>query len=83
MSYWAGRLLSLMAQTTMASSTIMAMAVGRLTVSVETTIGAMIREIRLMTLISGLSAGPAVSLSGSPTVSPTMLALCASEPLPP
>ena len=49
----------------------------------RTTIGAMIRLIRLMTLINGFSAGPAVSFSGSPTVSPTMLALCASEPLPP
>ena len=35
-----------------------------------------------MTLISGLMAGPAVSLSGSPTVSPVTLALCISEPLP-
>ena len=36
-----------------------------------------------MTLMSGLIAGPAVSLSGSPTVSPVTAALCASEPLPP
>ena len=36
-----------------------------------------------MTLTSGLMAGPAVSFSGSPTVSPVTLALCASEPLPP
>lgn len=35
------------------------------------------------TLISGLMAGPAVSLYGSPTVSPVTAALCASEPLPP
>ena len=27
--------------------------------------------------------GPLVSLNGSPTVSPTTAALCASEPLPP
>jgi hypothetical protein len=37
----------------------------------------------LMILISGLIAGPAVSLYGSPTVSPVTAALCASEPLPP
>ncbi len=36
-----------------------------------------------ITLMSGLSAGPAVSLSGSPTVSPVIEALCDSEPLPP
>src|SRR5713101_5354645 len=34
-------------------------------------------------LIIGLIAGPAVSLYGSPTVSPVIDALCASEPLPP
>src|SRR5205085_1145929 len=37
----------------------------------------------LMILMSGLTAGPAVSLYGSPTVSPVTAALCASEPLPP
>ena len=37
----------------------------------------------LMILISGLIAGPAVALYGSPTVSPVTAALCASEPLPP
>src|SRR5699024_2622072 len=37
----------------------------------------------LMILISGLTAGPAVSLYGSPTVSPVTAALCASEFLPP
>ena len=37
----------------------------------------------LMILISGLTAGPAVSLYGSPTVSPVTAALCASLPLPP
>ena len=37
----------------------------------------------LMTLIIGLMAGPAVSLYGSPTVSPVTAAAWASEPLPP
>ncbi len=37
----------------------------------------------LMILISGFTAGPAVSLYGSPTVSPVTEALWASEPLPP
>ena len=37
----------------------------------------------LMILIKGFTAGPAVSLYGSPTVSPVTAALCASEPLPP
>ncbi len=36
-----------------------------------------------ITLTSGLTAGPAVSFKGSPTVSPVTLALWASEPLPP
>src|ERR1700722_4980412 len=40
-------------------------------------------DTRFMTLISGLIEGPAVSLNGSPTVSPTMVASCAAEPLPP
>jgi len=35
----------------------------------------------LMILIIGLTAGPAVSLYGSPTVSPVTAALCASERL--
>src|SRR5687767_11936276 len=35
------------------------------------------------TLIMGLMAGPAVSLYGSPTVSPVTAAAWASEPLPP
>jgi len=34
-------------------------------------------------LIIGLIAGPAVSLYGSPTVSPVTAAAWASEPLPP
>jgi K(+)-stimulated pyrophosphate-energized sodium pump len=37
----------------------------------------------LATLIMGLIAGPAVSLNGSPTVSPVTEAAWASEPLPP
>ncbi len=48
-----------------------------------TTLVAISSETRFMTLISGLIAGPAVSLNGSPTVSPMMVASCASEPLPP
>ena len=40
----------------------------------------MVVESSLMTTCS---EGPAVSLSGSPTVSPVTAALCASEPLPP
>ena len=48
-----------------------------------TTAGATSSETRFITLISGLMAGPAVSLNGSPTVSPTTVAACASEPLPP
>ena len=45
--------------------------------------GAISTETRFITLISGLIAGPAVSLNGSPTVSPMTVAACASEPLPP
>ena len=37
----------------------------------------------LIILMRGFTAGPAVSLYGSPTVSPVTAALCASEPLPP
>ena len=48
-----------------------------------TTLVAISSETRFMTLSSGLMAGPAVSLNGSPTVSPTTVAACASEPLPP
>ena len=48
-----------------------------------TTSGAISSATRFMTLISGLSAGPAVSLNGSPTVSPMTAALCVSLPLPP
>src|SRR3989337_2711951 len=36
-----------------------------------------------ITVIIVFNEGPAVSLKGSPTVSPTTAALCASEPLPP
>src|SRR5271169_4656100 len=38
------------------------------------------RATMLVILIAGLTAGPAVSLYGSPTVSPVTAALCASEP---
>ena len=48
-----------------------------------TTAGAISSATRFITLISGLIAGPAVSLNGSPTVSPMTVASCASEPLPP
>jgi len=40
-------------------------------------------ETRDITVINVFKEGPAVSLKGSPTVSPTTLALCASEPEPP
>jgi len=36
-----------------------------------------------ITVIIVFSEGPAVSLNGSPTVSPITAALCASEPFPP
>ena len=49
----------------------------------ETTALAMSSETRFITLMSGLMAGPAVSLNGSPTVSPMTVASWASEPLPP
>src|SRR6202040_940408 len=45
--------------------------------------GTIISATILMILISGFTAGPAVSLYGSPTVSPVTAALCASDPLPP
>src|SRR5438067_12892701 len=45
--------------------------------------GTIINATMLMILMSGLTAGPAVSLYGSPTVSPVTAALCASDPLPP
>ena len=48
-----------------------------------TTAGAISTATRFITLISGLMAGPAVSLNGSPTVSPMTVAAWASEPLPP
>ena len=50
---------------------------------IATMAGAISTETRFITLISGLMAGPAVSLNGSPTVSPMMVASCAGEPLPP
>jgi hypothetical protein len=48
-----------------------------------TTVGAIRTATRFITLMSGLRAGPAVSLNGSPTVSPITVALCGSEFLPP
>src|SRR4029079_13662258 len=48
------------------------------------TISGMIRIATMFViLLIGLIAGPAVSLYGSPTVSPVTAAACASEPLPP
>ena len=46
-------------------------------------IGAIKSATRFITLISGFKAGPAVSLNGSPTVSPITAALCLSVPLKP
>ena len=48
----------------------------------------MIKEAKTMetmdiSLIKMFKLGPEVSLNGSPTVSPTTVALCAAEPLPP
>jgi hypothetical protein len=40
-------------------------------------------ETRETTVICVLMEGPAVSLKGSPTVSPMTAALCASLPFPP
>jgi hypothetical protein len=51
--------------------------------SSEITAGRINNDTRFMTLISGFKAGPAVSLKGSPTVSPITAALWASEPFPP
>jgi hypothetical protein len=48
-----------------------------------TTLVAISKETRFVTVINGLIAGPAVSLKGSPTVSPMTVAACASEPFPP
>ncbi len=42
--------------------------------------GAITSAITLINFTRILSEGPAVSLNGSPTVSPTTAALCASEP---
>ncbi len=47
------------------------------------TAGSISSDTRFITLINGLRAGPAVSLKGSPTVSPMTAALWDSEPLPP
>jgi len=48
--------------------------------SCETMIGAAIRLTRLTSLIIGFKAGPAVSFSGSPTVSPTTAACAFQSP---
>ena len=48
-----------------------------------TTAGTISSATRFMTLISGLMAGPAVSLKGSPIVSPMTVASWTAEPLPP
>mmetsp|Transcript_88977 Transcript_88977/g.154305 ORF Transcript_88977/g.154305 Transcript_88977/m.154305 type:complete len:324 (+) Transcript_88977:483-1454(+) len=45
--------------------------------------GATVREMMDISLIRMLSAGPEVSLKGSPTVSPVTVALCTSVPFPP
>ena len=50
---------------------------------IGTTAAAISSETRFITLSSGLIAGPAVSLNGSPTVSPMIVASWAGEPLPP
>src|SRR5699024_11827207 len=54
-----------------------------LSADIPTTAGAISTATRLITLISGVIAGPAVSLNGSPTVSPVVAASCAGEPFPP
>ncbi len=46
-------------------------------------IGANSEDTSDITVINVFSEGPAVSLKGSPTVSPTTPALCASDPGPP
>jgi len=50
---------------------------------IETTSGMIRIATMFVILIIGLIAGPAVSLYGSPTVSPVTAAAWASEPLPP
>ena len=45
--------------------------------------GANTTDTIVMSLIRMLMDGPEVSLNGSPTVSPTTVALCVSDPLPP
>ena len=47
------------------------------------TVGASRMAMMFITLIMGLIAGPAVSLQGSPTVSPVTAAAWVSVPLPP
>ena len=45
--------------------------------------GANTRETMAISFSRILSEGPEVSLNGSPTTSPSIAALCASDPLPP
>ena len=49
----------------------------------QTSSGAITKETIDISLIRIFIDGPEVSLNGSPTVSPTTPALCASDPLPP
>jgi len=69
--------------TATANSEIAVLVLSPLPSAKETIAGVINRPTRFITLISGLIAGPAVSLKGSPTVSPTIVAACASEFLPP
>src|ERR687894_110590 len=75
MTYAAGSGVVLIDSTLPAESTLMS---DRLMIA-----GRISSDTRFITLMSGLSAGPAVSLNGSPTVSPITAAMWASEPLPP
>src|SRR5215469_10768140 len=64
------RLDTTIAPTTIATATMATPVRSPVLVLYRTTLVAMSSETRFMTLISGLMAGPAVSLNGSPTVSP-------------
>merc|ERR1711966_482995 len=55
----------------------------RVPVLAEMNSGARTRIVVDSNLMTTCNAGPAVSLNGSPTVSPVTAALCASLPLPP
>ena len=69
--------------TATASNEITVLVVWPLPSARETIAGVINRPTRFITLMSGLIAGPAVSLNGSPTVSPTIVAACASLFFPP